>query len=156
MGISRRSIANTFCLGMKDQSIDSSEAAAKATRQALHTLRDLELSGPFRRFVRSVNDTLKGDAINSLKEGFRKDVLQKMKRPIVIRKGLCLALRLRKSRDRKLAVRWHMGTFPVHYRFLRSFGLQRLLRDMEYLSFKNLNFRAWPLSRLHQMQLNTV
>ena len=121
---------------MKDQSIDSSEAAAKAHRQALHTLRDLELSGPFRRFVPSVNDTLKGGAINSLKEGFRKDVLPKMERPIVIRKGLCPALRLRRGRDRKLAVRWHIGTFPIHYRFLRSIGLQRLLHNKEYLLFK--------------------
>ena len=54
--------------------MDSSEGAARVRLHALNTLRDLELSGPFRRLVHSVNDPLKGEAIISLKEAFRKDL----------------------------------------------------------------------------------
>ena len=43
-------------------------------------------------------------------------------------------LELRSWRHRKLAVRWHLGNFPRHYRYLRKIGLQGLLDELKVLS----------------------
>ena len=40
---------------------------------------------------------------------------------------------------RALARRWHLGLFPVHYRYLSSIGLHTFLDDLRSLSQKNVS-----------------
>ena len=51
-------------------------------------------------------------------------------------KGLPPALRMRSATERALACRWHLGTFPIHYRFRCSIGLQNYLDDLKILTRK--------------------
>ena len=51
-------------------------------------------------------------------------------------KGLPPALRMRSAIDRALACRWHLGTFPIHYRFLCSIGRQNYVDDLKLLTKK--------------------
>ena len=62
-----------------------------------------------------------------------------MGRPIPRIKGLPPALRMRPATDRALACRWHLGTFPIHYRFLCSIGLQNGLDDLKLLTKRKLS-----------------
>ena len=59
-----------------------------------------------------------------------------MCRPIPRMKGLPPALRMRSATDRALACRWPLGTFPIHYRYLCSIGLQNYLDDLKLLMKK--------------------
>ena len=99
-------------------------------------LRDLTLSIPCRRLIGNISRPIAEEELAAIRKRTRKGLLDKMKRPMVLGKGLCLALRLPNSMHRRLAIRWHLGTFPIHYRFLRRIGLQRLLDHMEYLAKK--------------------
>ena len=56
--------------------------------------------------------------------------------PIPRMKRLLPALRMRSATDRALACRWHLGTFPIHYCFLCSIGLQNYLDDLKLLMKK--------------------
>ena len=78
------------------------------------------------------------ECLPAIRKRTRKVLLDKMKKAMVLGKGLCLALRLPNSKYRRLAIRWHLCTFPIHYRFLRRNGLQRLLDHMNFLSEKKL------------------
>ena len=88
--------------------------------------------------IRGVRTAIAEEELAAIRKRTRKVLLDKMKRPMVLGKGLCLALRLPNSKHRRIAIRWHLGTFPIHYRFLRRIGLQRLLDHMEYLAKKKL------------------
>ena len=52
----------------------------------------------------------------------------------MLKTRLPTCLELRSWRHRKLAVRWHLGNFPRHYRYLRKIGLQGLLDELKVLS----------------------
>ena len=52
----------------------------------------------------------------------------------MLKKQLLTCSELRSWRHRKLAVRWHLGNFPRHYRYLRKLGLQGLLDELKVLS----------------------
>ena len=41
-------------------------------------------------------------------------------------------------KHRALACRWHLGVFPVHYRYLSSIGLHMYLDDLRSLSQKKV------------------
>ena len=104
----------------------------------MNTLRDLNLSIPCRKLIGNCSRPLAGEAVAAMRKRTRQVLLDKMKRPMVLGKGLCLALRLPNSKHRRLALCWHLGTFPIYYIFLRGIGLQRLLDHMECLSKKKL------------------
>ena len=131
-------MANRFCIRMKEQCKDESDGEQRAQMQAMNTLRDLTLSIPCRRLIGNISRPIAEEEVAAIRKRTRKVLLDKMKRPMVFGKGLCLALRLSNSKHRRLAIRWHRGTFPIHYRFLRRIGLQRLLDHTEYLAKKKL------------------
>ena len=138
IGLRRRAMANRFCIRMKEECEDESDGEQRARMQAMNTLRHLTLSIPCRRLIGNISRPITEEELAAIKKRTRKVLLDKMKRPMVLGKGLCLALRLPNSKHRRLAIRWHLGTFPIHYRFLRRIGLQRLLDHMEYLAKKKL------------------
>ena len=59
-----------------------------------------------------------------------------MRRLIPRMKGLPPALRMRSATDRALACRWHLGAFPIHYRFLSGIELQNYFDDLKLLMSK--------------------
>ena len=132
------SIANRFCFQMKEQCEDESEGEQRARMQAMNTLRHLNLSIPCRKLIGNSSRPIAEEGVAAMRKRTQQVLLDKMKILVVLGKGLCLALRLPNSMHRRLARRWHVGTFPIHYRFLRRIGLQRLLDHMEYLSKKKL------------------
>ena len=138
IGLRRRAMANRFCIRMKEQCEDESDGEQRARMQAMNTLRDLTLSIPCRRLMGNISCPIAEEELAAIRKRTRKVLLDKMKRPMVLGKGLCLALRLPNSKHRRLAVRWPLGAFPIHYRFLRRIGLQRLLDHMAYLAKKKL------------------
>ena len=70
-----------------------------------------------------------------------------MRRPIPSMKGLPPALRMRSATDRALACRWHLATFPIHYRSLCSIELQNYLHDLKLLTKKKTS----PIRRLSHL-----
>ena len=66
---------------------------------------------------------------------FKKKMYSKWKRPFpMLKKRLPTCLELRSWGHRELAVRWHLGNFPRHYRYLRKIGLQGLVDELKVLS----------------------
>ena len=74
------------------------------------------------------------------------------------------ALRMRSATHRALACRWHLGTFPIHYRFLHSIGLQNYLDDLKLLTKKKtsptestkLRIALRVISSIPEQELPTV
>ena len=131
-------MANRFCIRMKEQGKDESDGEQRARMQAMNILRDSTLSIPCRMLIGNISRPIAEKQVAAIRKRTRNVLLDKMKRPMVLGKGLCLALRLQNSKHTRLAIRWHLGTFPIHHRFLRRIGLQRLLDHMEYLAKKKL------------------
>ena len=138
IGLRRPAIANRLATRMKEQCKDESDGEQRARMQAMNTLRDLTLSIPCRRLIGNTNRPIAEEELAAIRKRTRNFLLDKMKRPMVLGKGLYLAFRLPNSKHRRLAIRWHLGTFPIHYRFLRRIGLQRILDHMVYLAKKKL------------------
>ena len=131
-------MANRLCIRMKEQCEDESDGEQRARMQAMNTLGDFTLSIPSRRLISNISRPTAEEELVAIRKRTRNILFDKMKRTMVLGKGLCLALRLPNRKHRRLAIRWHLGTFPIHYRFLRRIGLQRLLDHMEYLAKKKL------------------
>ena len=68
----------------------------------------------------------------------RKIISGNMRRPVPISTRLPPALQLKSMERRALACRWHLGVFPVHYRYLSSICLHRYLDDLGSLSQKKV------------------
>ena len=69
----------------------------------------------------------------------RKIISRTMRRPVPISTRLPPALQLKSMKHRALACRWHLGEFPVHYRYLSSIGLHMYLDDLRSLSQKKVS-----------------
>ena len=77
---------------------------------------------------------------------FKKKMYSKWKRSFpMLKKRLPTFLELRSWRHRKIAVRWHLGSFPRDYRYLSKIGLQGQLDELKVLSgskgSRGVNFR---------------
>ena len=84
---------------MKEQCEDESDGEQRARMRAMNTLRDLTLSIPCRRLVGNISRPITEEELAAIKKRTRKVLLDKMKRPMVLRTGLCLALRLPNSKQ---------------------------------------------------------
>ena len=41
-------------------------------------------------------------------------------------------------KERRVAVTWHFGIFPIHFKFMKRIALERLLHGMKYKRRKHL------------------
>ena len=75
--------------------------------------------------------------------GFKKKVIQKWKRPFsILKKRLPVFLRLENSKQRKVAVGWHLGNFPQRYRCLRKIGFEVLMIELKFLTGCNTSMET--------------
>ena len=95
-------------------------------------LRDMNLCIPCRKSIGNISRPRAGEAVAAMRKRARQFLLDEMKRPMVLGKALCLSSGLPNSKHGGLDIRWHLGTFPIHYRFLRRVGLKRLRDHMEF------------------------
>ena len=80
----------------------------------------------------------------------REIISRNMRRPVPMSTRLPPALQLKSMRHRALACRWHLGVFPLHYRYLSSIGLRKYLDELRSLSQKkvtNLELRKIRIAR---------
>ena len=101
IGLRRRAMANRFCIRMKEQCEDESDGEQRARLQAMNTLRDLTLAIPCRRLIGNISRPIAEEEVAAIRKRTRKVLWDKMKRPMVLGKGLCLALRLPNSKHRR-------------------------------------------------------
>ena len=67
--------------------------------------------------------------------GLKKKMIKKWKRPFsILKKRLPVCLHLGNWKQRKVAVRWHLGNFPRHYRYLRKIELEVLMIELMLLT----------------------
>ena len=110
IGLRRRAIANRFCIRMKVQCKDESDGEQRARMRAMNILRDLTLSSPCRRLIGNIRRPIPEQELAEIRKRTRNVLLDKMERPMILRKGLCLALGQPNIKHRKLAIHWHPGT----------------------------------------------
>ena len=115
---------------------DDDTATDRQKAQARNTQKALETSISFHRLAATVRALEGNDQLLRRKDRKRERIRGLMRRPIPRMKGLPPALRTRSATDRALACRWHLGTFPIHYRLLCSIGLQNYLDDLKPLTKK--------------------
>ena len=118
IGLRRRAMANRSCIRMNDVCEDESDAEQRERMRAMNILRELNISIPFRKLIGNSSRPLAGDAFAAMWKRNCQVLLDMMKRPMVLGKVLCLALRLPNGKHRRLTLRRHFGTFQIHYRFL--------------------------------------
>ena len=106
---------------------------AKKTQIALNS------SEAFQRIVPLVTKPLGKDQTLSMRQNMREIISRNMRRPMPIQTRLPPALQLRSLRHRALACRWHLGLFPVYYRYLSNIGLHMYLDDQMSLSQKKVS-----------------
>ena len=135
LGDRRRMMANALASRLCDIQ-DDDTATDRQNVQARNTQKALETSISFRLLVATVRALEGNDQLLRRKDWKRERIRGLMRRPIPIMKGLPPVLRMRSATDRALACRWHLGTFPIHYRFLCSIGLQNYLDDLKLLTKK--------------------
>ena len=101
----RSSMTNRFCIRMKEQCKDESDGEQRPKTQAMNTSHDLPLSIRCRRLIGNISSPIAEEQLAAIRKRTRKVLLDKMKRPMVRGKGLCVALRLPNSRHRRLGIR---------------------------------------------------
>ena len=106
--------------------------------QAKKTQIALNSSEAFQRIVPLVTKPLRKDQIMSMRQTMREIISRNMRRSVPISTRLPPALQLKSMKHRASACRWHLGVFPVHYRYLSSIGLHMYLDDLRSLSQKKV------------------
>ena len=137
LGIRRRTLANAFVRRLMSI-LDNGHATVRQKLQARKTQIALNPSDAFQRIVPLVTKPLRKDQIMSMKQTMREKISRNMRRPVPIWTRLPPALQLKSTKHRALACRWHLGVFPVHYRYLSSIGLHMYLDDLRSLSQKKV------------------
>ena len=135
LGDFRRMMANAFASRLRNMR-DDDTATDRQKVQARNTRKALETSISFRRLVATVRAPEGKDQLLRRKDRKRGRIRGLMCGPIPRMKGLPPALRMRSATDGALACSWNLGTFPIHYRFLCSIGLQNYLDDLKLLPKK--------------------
>ena len=74
-----------------------------------------------------------------MRQNIREIISRTMRRPVPIATRLPTGLQLMPMKQRTLACRWHLGVFPVHFRYLSDIGLHTYLDDLRCLSQKNVS-----------------
>ena len=145
LGIHRRTLANAF-IGRHMSILDDDHATVRQKLQAKETQIALKSSEAFQPIVALATKPLRKDQIVSMRQNMREIISRNMRRPVPISTRLPPALQLKSMKHRALACLWHLGVFPVHYRYLSSIGLHMYLDDLRSLSQKkvsNLELRIY-------------
>ena len=132
-----RTLANAF-VGRIMSGLEDDRATVRQKLQAKKTQIALNASDAFQRIVPLVTKPLRKDEIMSMRQTMRERISRNMRRPESIWMRLPPALQLQDMKHRSLACRWHLGVFPVHYRYLSSIGLHMYLDDLRSLSQKKV------------------
>ena len=147
-GIRRRTLANAFA-GRLMSILDDDHATMRQKLQAKKAQIALNFSEAFQRIVPLVTKPLRKDETMWMKQTMRERISNNMRRPVLIWTRLPPAPQLKSMKHRALACRWHLGLFPVHYRYLSSIGLHVYLDDLRGSSQKrviNLELREMRIA----------
>ena len=117
LSIRQRTLANAFA-GRLMSTLDDDNATARQKLQAKKTQIALNSSEAFQRIVPLVTKPLRKDQTMSMRQNIREVISRTMGRPVPIPTRLPPALQLKSMKHRALACRWHLGVFPVHFRYL--------------------------------------
>ena len=131
-------LANAFA-GRLMSTLDDDNATARQKLQAKKTQIALNSSEAFQRIVPLVTKPLRKDQTMSMRQNIREVISWTMRRPVPIPTRLPPALQLKSMKHRALACRWHLGVFPVHFRYLSDIGLHTYLDDLRCRSQKNVS-----------------
>ena len=66
------------------------------------------------------------------------------------------ALQPKYMKHRALACRWHLGVFPVHYRYLPRIGLHMYLDDLGSRNRKNVTYLELGKTRMALTVLSSI
>ena len=122
-------------LGLGEAQPGEDEGSGQFRLQARRTLEALKVNSWFLSHLESPRSPECQEKEERRLVAFQKEMYSKWRRPFpMLTKRLPTCMELRSWRHRKLAVRWHLGNFPRHYRYLRKIGLQGLLDDLKVLS----------------------
>ena len=122
LGIRRRTLANAFARRLMS-TLDDDNETARQKLQAKKTQIALNASEAFQRIVPLVTKPLRKDQTMSMRQSMGDVIIRNMRRPVPVSTRLPPAVQLKSMKHRALACRWHLGVFPVHYRYLSSIGL---------------------------------
>ena len=137
LGIRRRTLANAFA-GRLMSTLEDGHATVRQKLQAKKTQIALHSSGAFQRIVLLVTKPLRKDQTMSIRQTMRERMSRNMRSTVPTSTRPSPALQLKSVKHRALACRWHLGVFPVHYRYLSSIGLHMYLDDLRSLSQKKV------------------
>ena len=122
-------------LGLGEAQPGKDEGSGQFRLQARRTLQALEVNSWFLPHLESPRSPDCQEKEERRLVAFKKKMCSKWKRLFpMLKKRLLTCLELRSWRHRKLAVRWHLGNFPQHYRCLRKLASNRLLDELKVLS----------------------
>ena len=122
-------------LGMAERGAQENEEAGRFSVQARRTLDALESNSWFLSHVDNPRKPQCPQQEENIIIGLKRKMIKKWKRPFsILKKRLPVCLRLGNWKQRKVAVRWHLGNFPWHYRYLRRIGLEVLMIELKLLT----------------------
>ena len=105
--------------GMAERGVQQNEEAGQFGVLARITLDALERNSWFLSHVENPRKPQCPQQEEKIIIGFKKKMINKWRRPFsILKKRLPVCLRLGNLKQRKVAVRWHLGNFPRHYRYL--------------------------------------
>ena len=128
-------LANAFAIRLRnipddDTATERQKMRARNTQKALETLISFRILAATvtlpegkEQFMRRENP--KWEQIRALMRNITLDM-----------KGFTPALRITSATDGALACRWHLGIFPIQYRFLWNIGLLNYLDDLKLVMKK--------------------
>ena len=109
-------------------------------RQSIHmTITNTTLPHKHSPLIQHFPQPLRKDQTMSMRQNMREIISRTMRRPVPLSTGLPPTLQLKSRKHRALTCRWHLGVFPVHYRYLPNIGLHIYLDDLRSLSQKNVS-----------------
>ena len=111
---------------------DDDKTKRRQRWHANNSLLSLRAVGPFRKRVYLRRDLLTKAKSVILKRKYRENIQKYAKPPFPAASCFFFDLQLQ-GRSRKLACRWHLDTFSMHYRFLQRIGLLVHLDDPNLL-----------------------
>ena len=120
---------------MAERGVQQNEEAGQFGVLARITLDALERNSWFLSHVENPRKPQCPQQEEKIIIGFKKKMINKWRRPFsILKKRLPVCLRLGNLKQRKVAVRWHLGNFPRHYRYLRRIGLEVLMIELKLLT----------------------
>ena len=108
-------------------------------RQNLQANKTQKSSEAFQRIVPLVTKPPQKDQTMPMRQNIREISSRNVRRPVPISTRLPPAPQLKSMKHRAIAFRWHLGVFPVHYRYLSNIGSHMYLDDLRSLSQKNVS-----------------